>query len=127
LRKPQEPERYERALFAMVAQLCETESKLGVWDRWLSKVYLPSCNGLKLRHMYDAMDLLHAHAEQVEKTVFFQTANLFSLELDLIFYDTTMASFSVDYEDDPQRHAMQSFASSVTPKKDSGHRRWLLL
>ena len=97
---------YERALFAMVAnRLCEPESKLGVWDRWLSKVYLPSCNGLKLKHMYDAMDLLHAHAEQVEKNVFFQTANLFNLEVDLIFYDTTTASFSVDYEDGPERHA----------------------
>ena len=97
---------YERALLAMVAnRLCEPESKLGVWDRWLSKVYLPSCNGLKLRHMYEAMDLLHAHAEQVEKTVFFQTANLFNLEVDLIFYDTTTASFSVDYEDDPERNS----------------------
>ena len=28
---------YERALFAMTAnRLCEPESKLGVWDRWLS-------------------------------------------------------------------------------------------
>jgi putative ubiquitin-RnfH superfamily antitoxin RatB of RatAB toxin-antitoxin module len=92
---------YERALLAMVAnRLCEPESKLGVWDRWLSTVYLPSCQGLKLRHMYEAMDLLHAHAEQVEKTVFFQTANLFNLEVDLIFYDTTTASFHVDQEDD---------------------------
>jgi hypothetical protein len=97
---------YERALLAMVAnRFCEPESKLGVWDRWLSKVYLPSCQGLKLRHMYEAMDLLHARAEQVEKAVFFQTADLFNLEVDLIFYDTTTASFSVDYEDDPERHA----------------------
>lgn len=96
---------YERALLAMVAnRLCDPESKLGVWDRWLSKVYLPSCAGLKLRHMYEAMDLLHAHAEQVEKTVFFQTADLFNLEVDLIFYDTTTASFHVDQEDDPCRH-----------------------
>jgi len=96
---------YERALLAMVAnRLCEPDSKLGVWDRWLSKVYLPSCKGLKLNHMYEAMDLLHAHAEEVEKTVFFQTADLFNLEVDLIFYDTTTASFSVDYEDDPERH-----------------------
>ena len=30
---------YERALLAMVAnRLCEPESKLGVWQRWLSKV-----------------------------------------------------------------------------------------
>jgi hypothetical protein len=92
---------YERARLAMVAnRLCEPESKLGVWDRWLSTVYLPSCQGLKLRHMYEAMDLLHAHAEQVEKAVFFQVADLFNLEVDLIFYDTTTASFHVDQEDD---------------------------
>ena len=92
---------YERALLAMVAnRLCDPESKLGVWERWLSKVYLPSCQGLKLRHMYEAMDLLHAHAEEVEKTVFFQVADLFNLEVDLIFYDTTTASFHVDQEDD---------------------------
>lgn len=93
---------YERALLAMVAnRLCDPESKLGVWERWLSKVYLPSCSGLKLRHMYEAMDLLHEHAEQIEKAVFFHVANLFNLEVDLIFYDTTTASFSIDSEDDP--------------------------
>ncbi|RPJ12528.1 MAG: IS1634 family transposase, partial [Deltaproteobacteria bacterium] len=92
---------YERALLAMVAnRLCEPESKLGVWDRWLSKVYLPSCADLKLRQMYEAMDMLHANIEEVEKSVFFNTANLFNLEVDLIFYDTTTASFHVDYEDD---------------------------
>ena len=47
--------------------------------------------------MYEAMDLLHAHAEEVEKTVFFQTANLLNLEVELIFYETTTASFSVDF------------------------------
>ena len=97
---------YERALFAMTAnRLCEPESKLGLWDRWLSKVYLPSCEGLKLDHMYEAMDLLHTHAAEVEKNVFFHTANLFNLAVDLIFYDTTTASFHVDYEDDGQRHS----------------------
>jgi hypothetical protein len=96
---------YERALLAMTAnRLCDPESKLGVWDRWLSKVYLPSCNGLKLKHMYEAMDLLYEHAADVEKNVFFQTANLFNLEVDLIFYDTTTASFHVDMEDDPGQY-----------------------
>ena len=96
------PECYERALLAMTAnRLCSPESKLGVWDRWLETVYLPSCSGLKLRHMYEAMDLLHEHAAEVEKAVFFHTANLFNLEVDLIFYDTTTASFTTDYEDDP--------------------------
>lgn len=93
---------YERALLAMTAnRLCEPASKLGVWDRWLSTVYLPSCKELKLKHMYEAMDLLHEHAEDVEKAVFFEVADLFNLDVDLIFYDTTTASFHIDYEDDP--------------------------
>ena len=96
---------YERALLAMVAnRLCAPESKLGVWDRWLSKVHLPSCTDLKLDHMYEAMDLLHRHSARVEENVFFHTANLFNLEVDLIFYDTTTASFSVDMEDDGDRY-----------------------
>ena len=92
---------YERALLAMTAnRLCEPESKLGVWDRWLSKVYLPSCNGLKLDHMYEAMDFFYHNIDKVEEAIFFKTANLFNLDVDLIFYDTTTASFSIDYEDE---------------------------
>ena len=92
---------YERALLAMVSnRLCEPQSKLGLWDRWLPTVYLPSCWELKLEQMYEAMDLLYEHAEEVERHVFFQTANLFNLKVDLIFYDTTTASFSIDEEDD---------------------------
>ena len=92
---------YEQALLAMTAnRLCEPESKLGVWDRWLSQVYLPSCDTLKLDHMYEAMDHLYNHAEAVEKSVFFHTADLFNQEVDLIFYDTTTASFSIDQEDE---------------------------
>ena len=67
-------------------------------------VYLPSCVSVEAGHMYEAMDLLYQHAAEVEKTVFFHTANLFNLEVDLIFYDTTTASFSVDFEDDPESH-----------------------
>jgi transposase len=95
---------YERALLAMVAnRLCEPDSKLGLWDRWLPTVYLPSCWDLKLEQMYEAMDLLYDHAEDVEKHVFFETANLFNLKVDIIFYDTTTASFSIDQEDDLRR------------------------
>ena len=95
---------YERALLAMVTnRLCEPDSKLGLWDQWLPIVYLPSCWDLKLEQMYEAMDLLYDHAEEVEKHVFFKTANLFNLKVDLIFYDTTTASFSIDQEDDMRR------------------------
>ena len=92
---------YERALLAMVSnRLCEPESKLGLWDRWLHTIYMPSCESLKLEQMYEAMDLLHEHAAKVEEHIFFQTATLFNLHVDLIFYDTTTASFSIDYEDE---------------------------
>ena len=92
---------YDKALLAMVAnRLCEPESKLGVWNRWLEKVYMPSCNGLQLENMYEAMDLFYDHAEAIEKHIFFETANLFNLQVDLIFYDTTTASFAIDYEDE---------------------------
>ena len=92
---------YDKALLAMVAnRLCTPQSKLGVWGRWLETVYMPECSSLQLRHMYEAMDILHEHAEEVEKQVFFQVANLFNLSVDIIFYDTTTASFAVDYEDE---------------------------
>jgi hypothetical protein len=94
---------YDRALLAMVAnRLCEPESKLGVWDRWLDTVYMPSCREIKRDQMYEAMDFLYDHAAEVEEHVFFETANLFNLKVDLIFYDTTTASFAVDSEDDEE-------------------------
>lgn len=37
---------------------------------------------------------------EVEEHVFFQTANLFNFKVDLIFYDTTTASFAIDQEDE---------------------------
>ncbi len=92
---------YERALLAMTAnRLCQPESKLGVWGRWLKKVYLPSCEELKLAQMYEALDLLQAHSEKVEEAIFFQTASLLDLEVDLVFYDTTTVTFSIDTADE---------------------------
>jgi transposase len=63
--------------------------------------------------MYEAMDLLYEHRQQVEKNIFFHTANLFNLKVDLIFYDTTTASFSIDYEDeDFDGPALRKFGKS---------------
>ena len=92
---------YERALFSMSAnRLCEPTSKLGVWQRWLKKVFLPSCWELKLEQMYEAMELFYKHSESVEKTVFFEVADLLNLEVDVVFYDTSTVSFSIDESDE---------------------------
>jgi hypothetical protein len=37
------------------------------------------------------VDFLQAHSAAVEEAVFFRTAHLFNLDVDLIFYDTTTA------------------------------------
>jgi len=77
---------YEHVLLSMTAnRLCEPESKLGVWDRFLFKFYLPSFEGLRLDHMYEAMDFLYEEAAQAEKNVFYHTANLLNLTGDLVF------------------------------------------
>ena len=111
---------YERALLAMTAnQLCEPESKLGVWDRWLKRVYLPTCQELKLQQMYEAMDLLQAHSQQVEKAIFFQTASLLNLEVDLVFYDTTTVAFSVDTGDEEWEGSIDSLRQYGRPNGGS--------
>jgi hypothetical protein len=43
---------------------CAPDSKLGVWECWLETVYLSSCQGLQLRHMYEAMDMFYEHAQE---------------------------------------------------------------
>lgn len=93
---------YERALLAMVAnRLTEPTSKLGVWERWLETVYLPGAPEQWQRDwFYEAMDMLYAHSERVEEAVFFEVANLMNLSVDLVFFDTTTASFAID-ENDP--------------------------
>jgi hypothetical protein len=51
-----------------------------------------------IRHVFKGAPNFHQHADEVEKTVFFHTANLFNRDVDQIFYDTTSASFHIDYE-----------------------------
>jgi hypothetical protein len=104
---------YERALFALTAnRLCEPESKLGVWDRWLKRVYLPDCEDLKLDQMYEAMDVLYENGTRLEESVFFKTADLLNLEVDVVFYDTASVSFAVDYADEEEDGGLRQFGRS---------------
>ena len=97
----QDAPRFERALLAMTAnRLCDPPSKLGVWERWRETVYLPSAEPLTKNDLYAAMDALHAQAASVEQAVFFHTADLFKIEVDLLFYDTTTCTFAIDADDE---------------------------
>lgn len=91
----------ERACFAMVAnRCCAPTSKLYLFEQWLREdVRIDGCGELELHHLYRSMDFFESNKEQFEKDLFFRIADLFSLDVDLVFYDTTTLHCEVDEED----------------------------
>ncbi len=91
----------ERALFAMVAhRALAPASTLHCWERWLAEeVRIEGCEALELQHLYRAMDFLVEHGEALEKGLYYRMADLFNLDVELIFYDTTSVHFEMDDED----------------------------
>lgn len=91
----------ERALFAMIAnRALAPASKLYCVEQWLREdVRVEGTAELRLQHLYRAMDFLEANKEAIEKAIYFKVADLFSLDVDLIFYDTTSLHFEIDEED----------------------------
>ena len=92
---------FAAAIFAMVANRAYVPgSKLACWEQWLrEEVFLPGAHALDLHHLYGAMDFLQDHKEEIEKEVYFSTADLMNADVDLVFYDTTSLHFEVDEED----------------------------
>jgi hypothetical protein len=91
----------ERACFAMVAnRCCAPASKLYCYEQWLREdVRLAGAEGLELHHLYRSMDFFERHKATIEQEVFFRVADLFSCDVDLIFYDTTTLHCEIDQED----------------------------
>lgn len=90
----------EAAFLVVGNRALAPKSKLGLYERWLSELYWPEAEGLELHHLYLALDLLAAEKERLQKAVFFATADLLSLDVDLLFYDTTSVYFEIDEEDE---------------------------
>lgn len=91
----------ERALFAMVAnRACAPASKLYCFEQWLKEdARIPGTEALALHHLYRAMDFLEANKEAIEREIFFRVADLLSLDVEVIFYDTTSLHFEIDEPD----------------------------
>lgn len=88
------------ALLAMVVQRLERPgSKLACHEHWLERVWLPEAKDLALGQLYRALDLLAEHGDAIERKVFWNSVDLFKLDVDLIFYDATTAWFETDEED----------------------------
>jgi len=84
----------EEAVFAMVlSRLLLPLSKLGLSQRWLNSIYRPEFGSLQLHHFYRALDFLTEQKDEIERLLFEQVRNLFNLEMDPVFWDTTTAYF----------------------------------
>jgi len=113
---------HEMALFAMAAQRLEAPgSKLACATNWLPDVaFLPEAEGLGVDQLYRALDFLLVWSEQIEREVFLQAADLFRLDVDLIFYDTTTAYFEIDAADD---QAAEWAGRLYAPLRRRGHNK----
>jgi len=94
----------EWAVFAMVAnRALAPDSKRGVEDWVREDVALGNPEPISLQHLYRAMDFLLAQDAGLQKEVFFSTADLFNIEVDLLFFDTT-TTYAECEEDDFRRY-----------------------
>ena len=93
----------EWAIFAMVANRALAPSSKLATEEWVRQdVVLGNDEPIKVQHLYRAMDFLLEHEEAIQQEVFFATADLLNLEVDLLFFDTTTSYFELDEEDDEQ-------------------------
>ena len=106
----------EKALFAMVAnRALAPSSKLAIEQWAANEVYLGSDENLQAQHFYRAMDFLLEHTEAIEKEVFWSTASLLNLTLDLIFFDTTNTYFEID---EPGPSELKAYGKSKHKRDD---------
>jgi transposase len=62
-------------------------------------VRIEGCSDLELHHLYRSMDFFEKNKEAFEQDLFFRVADLFSVDVDLVFYDTTTLHCEIDEED----------------------------
>jgi len=104
------------AVFAMVAnRALAPRSKLAV-EEWASKdVHLDIEQPLRVQHFYRSMDFLLKHETIIQEEIFWATASLLNLTVDLIFFDTTNTYFEMD---DPKDSELLAFGKSKHKRDD---------
>lgn len=83
----------DEAIFAMVVnRLADPQSKRGMLA-WLPTVWEPRWAALDLHHLYRGLDVLAEVGPELERVIFDGYRDLFHLELDWVFFDTTSTYF----------------------------------
>jgi len=91
------------AIFAMVAnRALAPSSKLAV-EEWVAKdVHLDIEAPIQVQHLYRSMDFLLNNADAIQEEVYYATAQLLNLTVDLIFFDTTNTYFEMEDTNDSE-------------------------
>jgi IS5 family transposase len=84
----------EEAVFAMVLhRILDPGSKRRTYT-WMRKaVYRPEFEAIELHHLYRALSYLVKGKDSIEQVLFTRGRDLFSLEVDLVLFDTTLVHF----------------------------------
>ena len=106
----------KQALFAMVAnRALAPSSKLAI-EQWATEdAFLGTEENLQVQHFYRAMDFLLEYTEDIQKEVFWSTASLLNLTVDLIFFDTTNTYFEID---EPGPSELKAYGKSKEKRDD---------
>lgn len=123
-----DPQLMERVLFALVAnRALDPCSKLAA-TRWAGEVaWVPGLEGLDEDAAYRAMDLLLQIEGELAEQVYWATATLLDLEVDLIFFDTTSTYFEIADADGPVARDGRGEPASTVADADGepvGFRTW---
>jgi len=123
-----DPVAVERVLFALVAnRALDPCSKLAA-GRWAERdAHVPGLAVLDEDATNRAMDLLLEVESTLAEQVFWATATLLDLEVDLIFFDTSSTYFERDTADDPvarDRHGQPVAAGSQGAGEPVGFRTY---
>jgi len=106
----------ERAIRATVFNRCvDPCSKLATHEWIQREVAFPGADDIALHHFYRALDFLHQEQEAWETALYNREMNLFTLDVSLVFYDTTLVSV---YGEHPDTLAQPSRRSRRTHLKE---------
>jgi hypothetical protein len=105
--------RAERVIFAMVSnRALEPLSKLAC-SKWVSeRAWIQDLPELDEDSCYRSMDWLLEVQEQLAEAVYFATADLLNLEVDLLFFDTTSTYFE---RDEPEHDVVDEQGNLIRP------------
>lgn len=93
--------RYDEAIFAMVLnRLMDPNSKYSIFRKWVETVYAEGLSDIQLHHYYRALDFLSEQKNQIETQLYGQLTDLMSLDVDIVFYDTTSSYFEGEEADE---------------------------